>query len=300
LNLQGAATGSNLQGKEITPTMARVVSLAENYGSEAGSGGNVTWRTGSISMTNGIQDYDLNAWAATNEPGEQIEIKKIFHEGTPAMTRYFDPFIGTGMGSHGLLNQFGWGNFSPATSFMMMPMYADILRVQAIEFNDMIRKSGFSFQLINNQLKIFPIPTQNFTLHFRYIRKSERANPVQDTGNGLGVVSDYSNVPFQRMQYTFINDVGKQWIWQYAASMVKKTLGEIRQKYNSIPIPGNEMNLNGDQLVQEARGELEKLVEEIRDNLDASSRRNQLEKQKDEAEFLQGQLMRVPLKIYVG
>ena len=96
----------------------------------------VSFKTGSITLQEGIQTYDLNAlWANVSESGNSIEIKKVFYEGSPAVTRYFDPYAGTGDGSYNMLDSFGWGNNSPAVQFMMMPMYADLLKVQAIEFN---------------------------------------------------------------------------------------------------------------------------------------------------------------------
>ena len=67
-----------------------------------------------------------------------------------------------------MLDSFGWGNNSPAVQFMMMPMYADLLKVQAIEFNDQIRKSAYSFELVNNKLRIFQIQQEiliNFILN---------------------------------------------------------------------------------------------------------------------------------------
>jgi hypothetical protein len=33
---------------------------------------------------------------------------------------------------------------------MLMPMYFDVLKIQAIELNDQIRKSAYSFELTNN------------------------------------------------------------------------------------------------------------------------------------------------------
>jgi hypothetical protein len=164
--LQGAPTGTNLTGKAINPTLNRLVTVSKNYGTEAGSGGYLAWKSASLSVTTDIngnypQTYKLSDFSYEN-PGDataSIEIKKIFHDTPPAIVRYFDPFVGTGLGSQNLLENFGWGGYSPGVSFMMMPVYADLLRLQAIEFNDMIRKSAFSWELTGDQLKIFPVPT---------------------------------------------------------------------------------------------------------------------------------------------
>ena len=146
LSLQGQETGSgatkeNLTHRKVTPTIGRNIQLAEQYGTEAGVGGTVNWKTGSIEVSSGSQEYDLNAlWADVSESGDAIEVRKVYYEASPAITRYFDPYAGTGDGSYNMMDSFGWGNYSPAVQFMLMPMYADILKIQAIEFNDQIRK----------------------------------------------------------------------------------------------------------------------------------------------------------------
>jgi hypothetical protein len=102
--------------------MAGIVRISEQYGEEAGVGGNITWYSGSVALINGQQDYDLDAWAKENvnlEEGDRIEIKRIFYEITPAISRYFDPYAGTGTGMMNLLDSFGWGNYSPAINFML-------------------------------------------------------------------------------------------------------------------------------------------------------------------------------------
>lgn len=304
INLYGASTGSNLTGQQVSPSLGGLIELAKEYGTEAGSGGNVTWYTGSISLKAGQSEYDLTDSSIisleSGTPGtDAIEIKRIFHEAPPAIVRYFDPFVGTGLGSQQMLAGFGWGNFSPGVSFMMMPVYYDILRLQAIEFNDQIRKSAYSFELLNNRIRIFPIPDGvNFTkIWFQYIKKSDRSNPLKgDTGN----ISDYSNVPYTNVTYTYINDVGKQWIRKYTLAVAKEMLGYVRNKYSSLPIPDNEISLNGESLISAAETEKTTLVEELKETLDSLSRQAQLERKQAEADALRTQLLNVPLKIYVG
>jgi len=215
------------------------------------------------------------------------------------MVKYFDPFVGTGLGSQQMLETFGWGNYSPGVSFMMMPMYADLLRVQAIEFNDQIRKSAYSFQLVNNRIRFFPIPNgANFTkVYFDYILKSDRSNPLKGT---TGTVSDFSNVPYENVIYSNINDVGKQWIRKYALALAKEMLGYIRGKYSALPIPNAEITLNAADLISAAQTEKEGLITELKEILDTMSRQMQLERKSAEATSLQEQFMKIPLKIYIG
>ena len=279
--------------------MGRNIQLAEQYGTEAGVGGTVSWKTGSISIHSGSQEYDLQSlWGNVSESNESIEIRKVFYEGSPAVTRYFDPYAGTGDGSYNMMDSFGWGNKSPGVSFMMMPMYADLLKIQAIEFNDQIRKSAYSFELINNKIRIFPNPTESYKLHFKYLVKSERDTTLQGTTNA--VISDISNAPYDNMLFSQINDVGKQWIKKYALALTKELLGMIRSKYASIPIPGSETSLDGDTLRTEAATEKEQLITELREMLEQTSRRSLLEADKDESEFLNEKLGKVPIPILIG
>ena len=195
-----------------------------------------------------------------------------------------------------MLSQFGWGNYSPAINYLMMPMYDDLLRVQAIEFNDMIRKSAYSFHIQNNKLRIFPDPTGDYTLWFQYFKTSDRTTLTTDAT----VVSDFSNIGYDNMLYKNINDPGKQWIKKYTLALCKELLGSIRGKYSSMPIPNGEVSLDGDTLRSEGAAERDALIAELREDLEANSRRMLMERQNDEANFQQETINKVPLNIYIG
>ncbi|MAH43971.1 hypothetical protein CL614_09710, partial [archaeon] len=207
----------------------------------------------------------------------------------------------TGYGTANMMEGFGFGAYSPATSFVLMPVYEDLLRMQAIEFNDQIRKSSYTFTLVNNKLRIFPIPTSAQKLYFDYILTSERNNTlITSSGEPVDVISDYSNVPYNNMQYQYINDVGKQWIRKYGLALCKELLGNIRSKYGAIPIPNAEMNMDGDTLRSEATTEKEALIAELRETLEQTSRKLMMEADSDESTRLQEKLNKVPLQIYIG
>lgn len=306
LNLYGSATGSNLTGKKVSPNLGGIVELAEEYGVEAGSGGNVTYYTGSITLTKGQQIYDLtDADVVSLEAGtpgtDPIEIKRLYHDPPPALARFFDPFIGSGIGTQQMLDSFGFGNYSPGVSFLMQPIFADMLRLQAIEFNDIVRRSAYSFQLSNDRIRIFPIPDASGsgapnTIHFDYIKKTDRSNPLK---GATGTISDYSNVPYNNVVYANINSVGRQWIRRYTLALAKEMLGYVRSKYSALPIPNSEITLNGSDLLSAAQTEKEGLITELKEILDTMSRQAQLERKQAEAESLQMQINKVPLKIYI-
>ncbi len=293
----------------VTPNLGTVIRIAETYGSEGGAGGYTTYYTGSIKLQNGVQDYDLKAWAsASGISGSGIEIKKIFYEQPPAIVRYFDPYAGTGTGIQSLLETFGFGQFSPGINFLLMPIYFDVQKLQSIELNDQIRKSAYSFDLVNNNLRLFPIPQNlseglNDKLLFHYIKRDERNDVTSATPdynpNTSTLVTNVSNVPYANPVYCEINSVGRQWIRQYALAVVKETLGYVRKKYASIPIPGAEVTLNGDDLLTDARAEKAALLEQLRAMLDVTSRKTQLENQAMEADFIQKTLINAPIGIYI-
>ena len=306
--LAGAPTSSNFTHTVVTD-LGRAISVAEQYGQEAGLGGSVDWKRGYINVTSSDQTYDLNEWASINESNKAIEIKRIFHDHSPAVTRYFDPFVNTGLGQQNLTTEFGWGSMSPAVTFTMIPIYADLLRVQAIELNDQVRKSAYSFELINNKLRIFPIPTSKFKMYFDYIIKEDRWNTLTyeatssdaNVGGHTAVQSDFSNIRYDNMRYQDINDVGQQWIRKYALALAKELLGMIRSKYGELPLPGGGTStLDGDTLRTEATAEKEDLVTTLREMLEQSSGDEVLQEEAQEAESTQEILKKVPLKIYIG
>ena len=302
LSLQGQPTSSNFTHKRLSRTMGETIKLSKQYGTEAGVGGDVDLKKGSISVTSGSQEYDLNAlFSEVSESGKAIEIKRVYYEATPAMQRFFDPYATTGYGTINMVEGFGFGDYSPAVSFTLMPLFEDLLRVQAIELNDSIRKSAYSFTLTNNKLRVFPNPEEDRRLYFDYVVTSDRDNPLQTEYSGSAdVVSDFSNARFDFMTYSKINDVGKQWIRKYGLALSKELLGIIRSKYGSIPIPNADTTLDGDTLRSEAATEKEVLITQLREMLDQTSRKALLESDRDEAEFLQEKLQKVPYPIYIG
>jgi hypothetical protein len=301
-SMQGNSTGSSYNNQIITPNLGSIVRISQTYAVEAGSGGNITQYTASFKMTPGIQDYDLKEIMSSSYGiTSSIEVKKLFYQEPPAIVRYFDPYAGTGTGIQSLLETFGFGQFSPGINFLLMPIYFDVQKLQAIELNDQIRKSAYSFDLVNNKLRIFPIPNTDLKMFFHYILVDERNSviPLSGSGVGSGKITDVSNVPYTNPIFALINSVGKQWIYQYTLAISKEMLAYIRGKYSQIPIPGAEVTLNQADLLADARTEKEKLLEVLRANLDVTSRKTQLENQALEAESIQKTLTNVPIGIYI-
>lgn len=292
----------NLTNRVITGTgLPYLTQLAADYGTEAGTGGKVDWKKASINVQPNIQDYDLQALVGdVSESCARITIRRIFHDRPPASARIYDPFSMTGMSYSNVLNELGFGAYSPAVQFLMTPIFEDLLRMQAIEFNDLVRKSQYSFELVNNKLRIFPIPTYGYKLWFEYTNDNQVFESGSLSISGSRVISDFANVPYKNHIYSDINDAGRQWIRNYFLAICKEILGAIRQKYQTIPIPGGEVTLDGAELRSEAQQEKERLIDQLREMLEASGKFSQMEKQAQMAEQLQESLKRVPMYIYIG
>jgi len=305
--LKGAATGSNYSQKLVdgssVPTIFR---MSQSYGTLSGVGGNVDIKKAYIEVTAGVQKYDLTTLsydAATSQSlssSVQRDVVRVFYEAVPAITRFFDPYSVGAQGTLNLMSELGFGQFSPAAQFLMMPLYEDVLRMQQIEFNDHIRKSAFTFNIVNNKLEIFPVPTDGTRskIYYEYFERDAFENNssiVQD-----GVVADYSNIRYDFIPYIKINEVGKQWIRKYTLALSKELLGAIREKYSTIPIPDAEVSLDGAALRAEAQVEKDALILQLRENLEELGRKNQFEIRKNEADYHQDMLRKIPLKLYVG
>ena len=298
LSLEGSSAFETANNKIVNPTLDRVINIGKNYGTEAGVGGNVTKYTGEIPLTSSVQEYDLDAWALSQGIEGDIEIRRVFFEAPPAILRYFDPYAGTGTGIQSLMDAFDFGSYSPGVNFLLMPASYDALKVQAIEFNDQIRRSGYSFEIVNNKLKVFPLPREANSLYFEYYKVNEKK--AASLLDGTGLITNVAEVPYENPTYTDLNSVGRQWIYRYTLALARELLGYIRGKYQTVPVPGSEASLNQADLLVDARSEKESLLTSLREMLDQTSRLSQLERKSNESRFLKDTLSDVPMTVYIG
>ena len=402
LTLEGAPTGSSLNHTLITPTMANIVRLSEQYGEEAGVGGNVNWYSGSVKLEAGVQDYDLAQWALDNNISGGIEIKEVFYQDVPAVNEMYTPY-GSSFGFDGDAAAFAFlgGGYGFGDNFLMMPLSYDMQTIQAIEMSNQVRLSNYTFQLINNKLRIFPIPGYNRTipgqlvttrdallsslvnitdgvdgiysvspstsgdgggallsitvtggvissiiasragsnyingdtltipvnslgtgssqviitlqtddvenfyvgdnvnLWFRYIKNEERIMSALDE-NSDGIITNESNAPYNNPIYTQINSIGRSWIFEYTLAIVKETLGYVRGKYATVPIPGAEVTLNQSDLLTAATAEKTALIERLRTYFNETSRQALLERRQAESVARVAEANNVPMTIFIG
>ena len=325
-NMMGHDNTDNLTNQYIEGgNTTQIVTIANSYGSEIGLGPGATIYKGHMHLESGVQRYDLKNLSAVSHSlvnasgqafatiptgslevedhyGKNITITRIYYTGVPAISRFFDPYAVSAVGTLNLMDEFGFSSFSPAAQFVLMPIYEDLLRIQAIEFNDTVRRSAYTFNLVNNILEIFPIPgTSTYNpkvLWFEYVITDERIEASMI--HKPNVISSYANIRYDNMTYTSINSVGKQWIWKYTLALAKELLGGIREKYASIPIPEGEISLDGASLRAEAQNDKDRLYEQLRQDLEELSRPKQMEYKAQEAEQVQKMLKNIPLPFYIG
>jgi hypothetical protein len=311
------ASGRAVNATIFRPSLKNVIKQSKQYGMEAGVGGDVDMKSYLIDLVANQQDYDLQT-LINDGP---IEIRKIFYEAPPAILRYFDPYAGTGTGIQSLMDAFDFGSFSPGVNFLLMPASYDVLKVQAIEFNDQIRRSSYSFEINNNKLRIFPVPKNNGKLKVQYYKLSDKelsgyendeiaiaatadtSGAVTNTGGSVtstGIATNISNVNAQNLVYSEINAIGRQWIFKYSVATCKEILAYIRGKYQTVPVPGSEVTMNAAELLTDAREEKANLIENLKATMQTASLTNQLELAATQTKFINDALTGVTMHIYVG
>ena len=287
----------------ITPSVGPSIGLSDKYGQAVNLSENYDLKKGYITLSGSVQDYDLQSvWANDNEDGKRIEVQRVFNHAPAAVSRFYDPYAGS-FDQRQLLDAFGFGNVSPAISFVLKPISYDIARANAIETSDLIRKSAYSFELHNNKLRIFPEPLDGDAgekIWFEYYVKDDVRNTNNANAALQGGVSDPSNVPYTFITYSSINAPGRQWIRKYTSALAKELLAIIRSKYSAMPVPDGEVTLDGEGLKAEGREEKTQLLEELKEFLESVSLTEKLKAEAEEANAQQEVLAKAPLPIFVG
>ena len=305
LTLEGAPADTEVNTALITPNLATVIRMSQQYAAEAGAGGNITYYSGALALTPRKQTYDLKEWAISQSISGGIEIKTVFYQDLPAINQMYAPFGGFaglgGLPAAGIYGGMYGGGYGGG--YLMMPVAYDVGVIQGLELSNQIRLSNYTFNIVNNNLTIFPIPTEHDVrggfLWFEYIKLEDRyTNSITQTDGDK--VTNVSNAPYNNPTYTQINSVGRQWIFEYTLALCKEMLGYVRGKYGTIPVPDQNITLNQADLLSAATAEKQALVERLRVYLDETSKRALLERRAQESDFRRQEINNVPMVIYIG
>lgn len=314
LSLEGASNRIDINNSIFTPSMNTIVRLSQQYGEEAGVGGNVTWYKGQLALTPGVQDYDLSLWAEENGITGGIEIKNVFYQPPPAINQMYSPTLLAGQGGLGGVPPAGvYGMGYGYANYLMMPTSFTIQNLQAIEMQNTVTLSNYTFNIINNILSVFPIPGTGLTgddfddggnlgygeyLIFDFIKIQDRIDVA--FADGTNKITNTSDAPYLNPNYSKINSIGRSWIFEYTLAKAKEMLGLTRNKYSQIPIPGAEVTLNGDSLATQGIAEQEALITRLRDYFDQTSRQSLLERRAAESVARVAEISQVPMTIFIG
>jgi hypothetical protein len=231
--LLGSQTGSLAGNQNRYPqfNMDAIRRQAQAYGDEALVGGNRTLHRAAITLSTNQQEYDLqtlvNPTGSDGLPRRMI-IREIFHFSPLSAFRFF----GTTSAINYLNNQFSFESYTPETIFYLLPIWEDILRGMQFETSNRVRRSNYSYELHNNKLRVYPVPTQGISLYFTYQLADD--SPYGDgTDVSVDGVANLSNVPFGNIEYSKLNSISKTWIWKMTFSLSKEILGVKRRKVST-------------------------------------------------------------------
>ena len=292
-------------------TLEYLMRKAEPYASHAATGGAYNIYSGSIDLVNGQQDYNIYDTLKFVDPNDNTEklvksapafgtskwrIFEVMHFSPQAAYRFFD----TTSAINYLNNEFAFESFTPETVFYVLPVFEDLLRAQQMDISNRVRRSNYSYELIGQNLRIFPRPTVDAgttkKLWIRFGKATDGLAP-DITDSSIDGVSGLHNIPFNDITYANINSMGRQWIRQYTFALAKELLGLVRSKFGSIPIPSGDLQLNGSDLLSQAQSEKEKLISQLREMLDSLTYDKLLEGQATEVSSMQTILKAVPIPL---
>ena len=210
----------------VQPSLGGTFKLADQYGIAAPAGGNAIHYQGFVTTKPGEQVYDLSDTNDTTlEDGDvdsnNFTIRKLYHERTPASVRQ----IGSAGGIHSgqaLVNQFGFN--AVASDYLLTPLNTDASRMQAIELNDTMRRSEYSFKMTGSRLRIFPIPQTVEKIFFDYTLDDEIIEATDQSGE---IIADASNIPYGNISYSGTNSIARSWMKRYALALCKEMLGFV-------------------------------------------------------------------------
>jgi len=306
-NMLGNPTGSNAnsgpkgaENKFPKETLEFLTRKAEPYSAHAGLGGSYNTYSGSIDLKIGQQDYNIYTTLSNSAGGVfgnmtnkgKIRIFEVYHFSPQAAYRFFD----TTSAINYLNNEFAFESFTPETVFYVLPVFEDVLRAQQMDISNRVRRSNYSYQIMGQNIRIFPKPSVSGSLWINYgLPMDPLTGSFQD--DSIHGISGLNNIPYDNLRYETINSMGRQWIRQYTLALSKEVLGLVRSKFGSVPIPNGDLQLNGSDLLSQAQSEKQELKTQIKEMLESLTYDKLIESQATEAENMQRLLKTVPIPL---
>jgi len=313
-NIITGPTNVNLKYPRVMFEYARRVS--DSFSFEANLGGTIPIYSASFKLEEGVQDYDLQAIISGSSAtgigpngdavrftgivgDKRVLVKKVFFKTPNAMWRFFGYF--GGLNVVGNMNYYG--QYTDDSSFELIPTWHNKLQAKAFEDHLWTRLSHYSFELKANMLRIFPQPDLLSTYRFMWVEFSVIPNSWDNPADydvGVNGINNVNTLPFDNIPYENINAIGKQWIRRFSVALSKETLGQIRGKFQTIPIPGESVNLNADALLGQAKEEQAALRDELKEILDQLTYPEIAKTDAEKSEAVNTVQKRIPMIIFQG
>jgi hypothetical protein len=307
----GQISGSESHAELAYPkwTIGYARRVAEGVSGIAGLNGNDTVYSASFTVTEGRQDYDLQAVLQSSPifsasvGNNKVLIKRLYYKTLAASWNFYGYFGGLNV----VGNLSTYGQYADDSTFEIIPTWQNKLQAMAYEDAIKTRVSDYSYQIRNNKVRIQPTPSTSSPTQFWFEFVIPGNSWEEETTAGAGIsdnktggINNLNSLPFQNIPYDKINSMGKQWIRRYALSLCKEMLGHVRSKFATIPIPGEAVTLNGPALVSEAKTEQKELKDELLKVLDETTYDKLAEKDAAIADSAFKVNTTVPNLIFVG
>ena len=321
-NHKGNATSGPISASLRFPRfeMSYVNRIGDGLSTMAGFGGTTPIYSASFTTVKNQQDYNLqtiissSSASGVNDNGDAIEyagkvedkrviIDKVYYRSPIAMWRFYGYYGGIGV----VGNYSTYGQYADDSSFEVIPTWQN--KLQAIMYEDSLytRVSHYSYELLNNNLRLYPTPRgdDNFAgyldrIWFRFRVKDDVWEEAGETNTGIEGVNNLNTLPFENIPYENINAIGKQWIRKYSLALCKEMLGQIRGKFTSVPIPGESVTLNHSELLSQAKEEQTQLKDKLMEILKEVEYPELAKKDQEKVTAAEETMRRSPLPIFVG
>jgi len=310
-------SGSSLSGSNIELRYPRfdygyVRRISEGLATETGIGGTTPIYSASVKMVPDQQDYDLqtiiSASSATDigssfygkVKDKRVIIRKVFFKTPRAMWRFYGYYGGFSV----VGNMRTYGQYADDSTFEIVPTWQNKLQAMAYEDALYTRISHYSYEILDNRMRIFPKPDStspdNYWVQFSIRRELEPWEESERAKSGVAGVNNLNTLPFQNIPYENINSIGKQWIRRFAIALTKEMLGQIRGKFSTVPIPGESVTLNASDLLSQSKSEQDALRLELKTILDETTYDRLATLDSGMQDAAEKVLSNVPTGIFVG
>ncbi len=302
--LSSSLSGTHVQLKFPSFNFAYAKRVADGISEDANIGGNLTVYSASLDVVNNQQDYDLQAIVSAmpehsaSVGSKKVIIKKVYYKTPNAMWRYYGYYGGIGV----VGNMSTYGQYADDSTFQVVPPWQNKLQAMNYEDSFNTRLSHYSYELKNNKLRLFPPPRTSVVtkMWFEFSIPGDSWELDEGLDTGIDGINNMNTLPFDNVPYENINSIGKQWIRRFALSLCKETLGHVRGKFGTIPIPGESVTLNGADLIAQAQNEQTALREELKAVLDEQTYGRMMAGDAELVENAGNIQSKVPMKIFVG